>query len=89
MIFIASNTDCDSRLAELQKHALSLYWYNVACFLLHLTSAVVLIALTSTSDTWPGYATKRNSEWVPVDASEAGTHSMLRFVAYTGHEAQH
>jgi len=72
MIFIVPNTDCDSRLAELQKHARSLYWYNVACFLLHLTSAVVLIVLTGTSDTWPVYATKRNIEWVPVNASEAG-----------------
>ena len=72
MYFIQPSSDSRPDFQDLLKNAKSLYWYNLACFLLHLTSAVVLIALTGASDPWPVYATKRNITWTPVNSSYSG-----------------
>ena len=46
--------------------------YNQWAFLLHFVSAVCLIALTVSNDTWPVYATTMHPDWEPCNPADRG-----------------
>lgn len=66
-------TDADGKLdLGYTRWESSIYAYNLACFWLHLISAVLLVALTHGHDTWQVWSTIRHSKWVPVNSSDTG-----------------